>query len=261
MSNADTQNMIDLVERQTGYRVTVDVISGIHEHAQMISARPEAPAHIIRVHADRRQHADYIVAVQCGMLLLLWSNPTKVPGMAFEKAKCDYLAGKWAKTKQLATLQDRRCRTDVAGQTANFYVKSLLMQLNSTPLEIRVANLCYESCPSLRDMQAESFNAHLRSISEVFSPKIKALAPQDAFQKNVAMNAALALNWARLSGSRLCLMPYESTGHIDAGQKLFDVVDTATAHTSENHMRTVDAWAEQLSLRTLYRWELSNRSQ
>ena len=59
MTNADTENMIDLVERQTGYRVTVDVISGIYEHAQMISARPEAPAHIIRVNADRRRHADY----------------------------------------------------------------------------------------------------------------------------------------------------------------------------------------------------------
>jgi hypothetical protein len=61
-------------------------------------------------------------------------------------------------------------------------------------------------------MQAESYNAHLRSISEVFSPKIKQIAPPDAYQKNVAMNAALALNWARLSGSRLCLLPYESTG-------------------------------------------------
>ena len=59
MTKADTQNMIDLVERRTGYRVTVDVISGIYEHAQMISARPEAPAHIIRVNADRRRHADY----------------------------------------------------------------------------------------------------------------------------------------------------------------------------------------------------------
>ena len=73
------------------------------------------------------------------------------------------------------------------------------------------------------------------------------------------MNAALALNWARLSGSRLCLLPYESTGHLDAGQKLLDAVDAPPAQTSENHLRTVDAWAEQLSLRTLYRWELSNR--
>jgi hypothetical protein len=59
MTNPDTQNMIDLVERQTGYRVMVDVISGIHDHAQMISARPEAPAHMIRVNADHRQRADY----------------------------------------------------------------------------------------------------------------------------------------------------------------------------------------------------------
>lgn len=256
MNNADTQRMIDLVERQTGYRVTVDVISGIHEHAQMISARPEAPAHLIRVNADHRQHADYIVAVQCGMLLVSWSDPTKVPGMAFEKAKCDYLAGKWAKTKQLAAFP-----ADVAAKTANFYVESLLKQLHSTPLEIRVANLCYESCPSLRDMQAESYNAHLRSISEVFSPKIKQIAPPDAYQKNVAMNAALALNWARLSGSRLCLLPYESTGNVDAGQKLLAIVDAAPAPTSENHMRTVDAWAGQLSLRTLYRWEVSSRRQ
>lgn len=256
MPNADTQNMIDLVERQTGYRVTIDVVSGIHEHAQMISARPEAPAHIIRVNADRRQHADYIVAVQCGMLLILWSDPKNVPGMAFEKSECDHLAGKWAKTKQLAALPP-----ETASKTANFYVESLVRQVSSNPLEIRVANLCFESCPSLREIQAESFTAHLRGISEAFSPKIKELAPPDVFQKNMAMNAAVALNWARLSGSRMCLLPYESTGHIDAGQRLLEVIDAASAHTSENHMRTVDAWADQLSLRTPYCWDLSNRRQ
>lgn len=256
MSNADTNHMLDLVERQTGYRVTVDVISGIYEHAQMISARPEAPAHLIRVNADRRQHADYIVAVQCGMLLVLWSDPSKVPGMAFEKTRCDYLAGKWAKSKQLTALG-----ADTAAKMANFYVEGLVRQVTSTPLEIRVANLCFESCPSLRDMQAESFNVQLRVISEAFSPKIKDRVPLEVFQKNVAMNAALALNWARLSGSRLCLLPYESTGHIEAGQKLLDSIAAAPAPTSQCHMETVDAWAEQLMLRTLYRWELSNRCQ
>jgi hypothetical protein len=41
---------------------------------------------------------------------------------------------------------------------ANYYVEGLLKQLHSEPLEIRVVNLCFESCPSLRDMQAELFN-------------------------------------------------------------------------------------------------------
>ena len=138
---------------------------------------------------------------------VLWSDPAKVPAMAFEKAKCDDPAGTWAKTKQPEAFT-----ADVAAKTANFHVETLLKQLNPMPLEIRVANLCYETCPSLCDMQAASITAHLRQISEVFSPKIKALAPPDAFQKNVAMNAALALNWARLSRSRLCLLPYESAG-------------------------------------------------
>ena len=38
------------------------------------------------------------------MLVVLWSDPANVPGMAFEKPKCDYLADKWARTKPLADL-------------------------------------------------------------------------------------------------------------------------------------------------------------
>ena len=79
MNNADTKHMIDLVERQTGYRVTVDVVSGIYEHAQMATARPGSPAHVIQVNADLRSHAEYIVAAQCAMILVLWSDPSHVP--------------------------------------------------------------------------------------------------------------------------------------------------------------------------------------
>jgi hypothetical protein len=41
MNHPDTKQMLDLVEQRTGYRVSVDLISGINEQAQMISARPE----------------------------------------------------------------------------------------------------------------------------------------------------------------------------------------------------------------------------
>jgi hypothetical protein len=77
MNHPDTKHMLELVEQLTDYRVSVDLISGIHEHAQMISARPESPVHLIRVNSSQRSFADYIVAVQCGMLLILWSDPLK----------------------------------------------------------------------------------------------------------------------------------------------------------------------------------------
>ena len=46
MTHPDTKHMHELVEQQFGYRVSVDLISGIHEHAQMISARPANPVHM-----------------------------------------------------------------------------------------------------------------------------------------------------------------------------------------------------------------------
>jgi hypothetical protein len=33
MTHPDTKHMLELVEQLTGYRVSVDLISGIHEHA------------------------------------------------------------------------------------------------------------------------------------------------------------------------------------------------------------------------------------
>jgi len=256
MSNPDTQKLIARVEEKTGYRVTVDTASGIYEHAQMLSAQPESPAHLIRVNDKHLHHADYIVAVQCWILLILWSDPQQVPAMAANHSECRTLVDRWVKAKQLSQYPP-----DTAAQTSKFCVESLLNQLNSMPLEIRVANLCFEFCPRLREMQIESFNAHLRRISEVFSAKIKDQTPSEAFEKNVAMNAALALNWARISGSRICLLPYESTGNIEAGKRLLDTLDEIAGQTSECHVRTVDAWAEQLSLRSLYIWQLTNRSQ
>jgi hypothetical protein len=96
MTHPDTKHMLELVEQQTGYRVSVDLISGIHEHARMISARPGNPVHMISVNSSQHAFADYIVAVQCGILLALWSDPQKVPAIALEERATTALADRWA---------------------------------------------------------------------------------------------------------------------------------------------------------------------
>lgn len=93
-----------MVEDQTGYRVSVDLISGIHEHAQMISARPENPVHLIRVNDTQRAFAGYIVAVQCGMLLILWSDLSKVPAIVLEERPAADQAERWAGMEPLALM-------------------------------------------------------------------------------------------------------------------------------------------------------------
>ena len=254
MNNSNTQYMIDLVEQRTGYRVSVDLISGIHDHARMISARPGNPVHMISVNETQRASADYIVAVQCGILLVLWSDPQKVPAMALEERATTDLAARWAGLAPLAALP-----ADVSNKVARHYVEGLVKQVQSMPLEIGVAKLVFEKCPALRAAQGESFRAQLQNLSQVFTAKVKDSAPVEVFQKNVTMNAALALGWSEISGDRIALLPYESTGHLESGRKLFAALQAVFHLDSSAYTGVVDTWARILSLERLYRWDFSNR--
>lgn len=246
--------MLQLVEEKTGYRVHVDMISGIHEHARMISARPGNPVHMIRVNSTQQAFADYIVAVQCGMLLILWSNPSKVPSLVLEEHPAAEQTERWARMEPLTSMP-----ADVSKKLGRFYVEGLVKQVQSMPLEIGVAKMVFEKCPSLRDAQAESFRAQLQNLSQVFTPKVKDSGPAEVFQKNVAMNAALALGWSEISGDRIALLPYESTGHLESGKNLYAVLKTASPLDSATYTGVVDSWARSLSLEGLYQWEFSDR--
>jgi hypothetical protein len=70
----------------------VEAGTGFYEQAQMLSARPGAPVPVIRVHEKWRDQADSVVAAQCAMLVVLWSDPSRVFGMAFEDDACSALA-------------------------------------------------------------------------------------------------------------------------------------------------------------------------
>lgn len=256
MNHPETKKLIASVEEVTGYRVSIDVVEGIEETAQMLSARPGNPVHLIRVNTEHRRHADYLVAVQCGMLLVLWSDPSKVPELVPKQAKCDYWGKRWAGSKQLASLPP-----ESALRMATLYLQGLIQQLRSLPIEIRVARICHETCPGLREMQHEALTAHLRKLSEVFSPKIRQQVPPDVFDKNVSMNAALAKAWGELADSKLPTIPYEATGYLKKGSELLAALDARPDHTSENHVETVDSWADQLGMSSLYGWKFSNRLQ
>jgi hypothetical protein len=244
------------VERVTGYRVVVDTIDGISEDAQMISARPEFPVHSIRVNKARLPFADYIVAIQCAMLLRLWSDPAHIPVFSPVEDKVRYAVDRATKARGLSKLP-----VGDANQTASRMVHGLLDQLRSMPLEILTQRDCYEACPDLRELQADSVNENLRRLSENLSPEIRSFAPETTWKNKMSMTAALALNWTQLSGSSLPMLPYQSAGFAGIAQTLLDDVIARLARTSSSYTGLVDAWAAKLGLRNLYQWEYRNGQQ
>jgi hypothetical protein len=139
------------VEQTTGFKVVIDTVAGIAEDAQMLSARPEMPVHSIRVNQARLPFADYIVAVQCAFLLRLWSNPSRIPVFNLTDATDD-LAAKLVTTAPSL----KRLPASSARNTADHFVRGLLHQLCSMPVEIMAINDCFASCPDLHELQAES---------------------------------------------------------------------------------------------------------
>jgi len=158
--------------------------------------------------------------------------------------------GKAAQWKGLASLS-----RDGSARTAEMLVQGLLHQLRSQPMELYVIEYCAKECPGLKEMQAACVEQSLRRGSESLRPNIRDMAPPDIFAKSAAMTAALAIQWARISGSRTATIPYRSLGFLDEGERLFKLYTDAPGTASERCVSVVDLWAEHLKLRTLYRWQ------
>jgi hypothetical protein len=250
-----TKNLIAEVQQVTGYPVSVEVTDGLADHARMVSARRSAPVHLIEVNSQYRAQTDYIVAVQCCMLLVTWSDPSEVWGISTQADKASHRVEKWSKVKPLK-LVDPAKRADIAG----LYLQGLLSQLFSLPLEIVVTARLFAEAESLRGSQAALQAAHLRRLSSILAPSFRSALPEEVFQANVGMNAAMAMAWSRLSGEKAPVIPYESIGACKLGGRLLELTeDLGIQRTSASHLQTVDAWAELLSLRSLYAWESSDR--
>ena len=67
-----------MVEERTGFRVAVTPKPDLSTHASMQSATAALPVHQIFVNPKYENVADYLVAMQCAMLLLKWSDPEHV---------------------------------------------------------------------------------------------------------------------------------------------------------------------------------------
>jgi len=247
--STDTARLLRLVEELTGYPVQVGTTDSAAGDAEMMSAAPAHPVHLVNVSRRNLRVADYIVALQCSMLLTMWSHPAGVPQFRLVTDKVAYAIRKASSWKGLARLPGSRA--EQIGQTM---VNGLLHQLLSTPSEMIAIEHCYNECPSLRQMQAEAVSASLRRNTETLKPEIKELAPPDIYEGNLAMCATLASLWCQLIGNDVAMIPYKSVGIEGRAAILLQKFRASSGTLGQRSVATVDAWAEELGLRSLYEW-------
>lgn len=247
--NQDTENLLDVVAKKTGYRVSVGQTKDITSYARMVAASQANPMHIIDVNEKYHKLGDYIVAVQCAMLLVKWANPEKIPTFVVRDEKMNYLIDKCSKFSALNNLP-----ADSSRQYARMISHGLMNQLQSQPMEMMAIAYCRQNCTSLIELQDETVSTSIREATASLAPKIKAMTPPDIFEKNAVMNSAFATNWARLTGSDVAVLPFKSMGFYDKGYDLFKIFEAIAYDDPERYVKNVDGWAQMLQLSSFYEW-------
>ena len=251
--NQDTKKIINKVEQVTGYRVSVGSDTGFSGQALMITASPQQPVHSITVNQKYSNIGDYIVAMQCAMILVKWSDPENIPDFAVKDNKVSHQIDKYSKDRKL-----EKFPPDKTHQFVKSIVMGLMHQLISQPVEMIAMDICREECPGLKDIMETSINNTILALHQNLDPKIRQITPTDLFEKNNAMNAALALNWVRMSENEHLLVPFKTVGILDKGKELLKIFDSVPVSDKQRYTKTVDGWADKLQLSSLYTWKYRN---
>ena len=257
MTSPDTQMLMDMVKEKTEYGVSITVDDKIRTHSGMASATPVQPMHIIKVNPKYEKYGDYLVAVQCAMLLIKWADPNRIPDFGVVSSREETLIQEFSKMTE-----DQGVPSNAANQYTKMIVTGLLQQLNSLPIQMISMDMVTNLCPGLSNQQKESIGNEMREASRSFSKKIQKATPKSIFDRNASMNAAYAIRWSQISGSKSVLLPYRSLGYINKGNKLHEIYKgVMDKNDPERYTEVVDGWAKVLQMEDWYVWKYREGAQ
>jgi hypothetical protein len=254
MTSPDTQTLMNMVEEKTGYGVSIIVDDKITTHSGMASATSLQPMHLIKINPKYEKYGDYLVAVQCAMLLIKWGDPNRIPDFGIINDKAEALVKEFTEMTKNQGLPSH-----AANEYARMVVTGVLQQLNSLPMQMISMDMVSNLCPGLHDQQKESVNNELREASRSFSKRIQKATPKPIFDRNASMNAAYAIRWSQISGSKSVLLPYRSLGYINKGNRLHEIYKAVMNKSDpERYTEVVDGWAKVLQMEDWYEWKYRN---
>jgi len=237
------------VEEISGKPVIVRADPNLKLITNLAVARETAPAHVISFNPKYRETADYSIAFQCGLLLRIFRTPPEdrfdlaTTGVGRQEVGMLLKAQLRKSDIKLAELQRHRLRDQV--------YDGLILQLRSVPAGLRVDAWIRETYPALAEQQRISAARQLAENLGALSPKVKELAPGKVYRANIAMNAALALFFARLLGDPTAALPYRVGGTVAVGEQLLALADSRPSEPEEDR-GLIEAWGALLNLAGWY---------
>lgn len=207
-------------------------------------ARGNQPVHLLRYRPTGSTPADYIIAYQCGLALRSFEIP---PEQRVDLGVCE--AGR----KQLGDLlRDPKFPAMIRSMTDSLLL-SLLTQLRSYPVGLRVDAWLHANYPDLRDLQKQAVRAQLNENLQSLTAGMAGFFPAKLSRSSLGMNAAFALHWSQLWNEPPLTLPYKAAGLLERGESLMKIFHKLPPDAA-NDRQLIDEWAFDLGIKGWYQF-------
>ena len=245
------ETVLRLVEETTGLPVHVEPDDSLPSNilARLNMARGKVPFHRIAYQPNRSTSPDYLIVYQCGFVLRQYAVPVSE---RVDFARADLAERKvrqWVTENPKMPGMPEKARNDLTG----FLFDGILAQLRSIPVGLRVDSWILDRCPDLAPLQREAALQQLSDNTAGLRPEVLEMMPDQALAASLSMGAAFAIYWAEKLNQPQISLPYRATGHLVAGQELFELCGSIPDDPAKDR-HLIDAWADALGLQGWYRW-------
>jgi hypothetical protein len=242
-----TQKIIKSVENTSGYRVHIYKDTSLQLPAVVKIARGSTPYHVVIYNPTSATNPDYLICVECGFILRLFSLPKESRKWftAVDKAKADL---------EITIADELDLPKSIIKDLAARFFAGVLTQLRSMPINFRVDKWIRANYPDLIELQDKFVREQLLIHAKGLSPEVKKLAPSHVYDCNVAMNAVYAAVWSDTLSDPKLAIPYEHIRQKELADNLLSILKQIP-DSPEKDTLLVDQWAHALDLSGWYKWE------
>jgi hypothetical protein len=237
----ETQEIIAEVEQLSGRPVHVEEDPSLQTLATVATARGKAPAHFVR-YKQADQTVDYLIAFQLGFVVRLFSCPAE--------ERFDVVASNAERHLAFEKLGLGEFSKDIAG----FLADSLITQLCTYSVGMRVDKWIADEYPTLQDGQQQSAGQQLRQNESALSPELRGKFPKPVVDANTAMNAAYAFYWAAKLNEPRLKVPFSVIGADIKGLRLLEILNQAGTDPRDDR-KLIEGWADELGLTSCFHFE------
>jgi len=245
------EKVLRLVEARTGLPVHVQPDASLPGNllAKVTMARGQMPFHQVDFQPNRSASPDYLIVFQCGFILRHYGvAPTD---------RVDFTGTPLAEQTVQDWVRNNPKTPGIAKPSADgltsFLVNGILSQLRSVPVGMRVELWILNEYPELEPLQRAAVMKQLEDNVAGLRPQVQAMMPDQALAANLSMSAAYALFWAEKLGQPQLTLPYRASGHLEAGQALYEIWRDVPSDPSQDRS-LIDRWANQVGVERWYQW-------